>query len=639
MLISLQYHYKQAFTSSHIFTPKNGMIKYLLFGFLFINTLIIFSQPVLNLEVFASGFADPVDIANAGDARLFIVEREGVIKIIDSSGEVLETPFLNISEKIESGYNEQGLLGLVFHPDYSVNGYFYVNYINNDENTVIARYSVSEDNENIADEESEYIIYEAEQPYVNHNGGDLNFGPDGYFYFGLGDGGSAGDPGNRAQDPEEKLGKIHRIDVDGAEPFSIPADNPYYGSEDTLETIWDIGVRNPWRISFDRLTGDMWIGDVGQNLYEEIDFEPAGSGGGFNYGWRCYEADEEFNDSGCDDESSYTFPIYTYFHSFSLGGYAITGGYVYRGSEYPDLNGYYICADFVSGNWWTLKSDGSGGWLSQKIDDLEADISTFGEDMNGELYCADLYEGKIYRIQSLCTDFVLSSTKIDYECGLTDGSIDLNIEGGEDPYSISWSNGETTEDISGLSPGLYTATVTDNKGCVSTETIEIENIPVFVASITEDAGTLIASDGLTFQWFLNGEEIISAVSNSYVPTESGLYSVLITDANGCQDTSDVFDFIFEQINQFSFINNIEIFPVPADNYLTLAVFANTQFDATIQITDANGKLVKEIFQNMISGENTVQFDLTDFAAGIYTIQLKKGMMFWQNVFIKSAITN
>ncbi|MBC8173890.1 MAG: PQQ-dependent sugar dehydrogenase, partial [Chitinophagales bacterium] len=357
-------------------------------------SIISYGQPLLELELYVSGFNDPVDIANAGDGRLFITEREGIIKVVDETAEVLETDFLDITDKIESGYNEQGLLGLVFHPDYDSTGYFYVNYTNNDGNTVVARYSVSTFDENVADESSELIIFEADQPYVNHNGGDLNFGADGYLYIGLGDGGSAGDPGNRAQNPEEKLGKIHRIDINSGTTYTVPPDNPFYGSADTLETIWSLGWRNPWRFSFDALTGDMWVGDVGQNLYEEVDFEPVNTGGK-NYGWRCYEADDEFETGGCEDESFYTLPIFQYFHSFATGGFAITGGYVYRGTEFPDLNGYYICADHVSGNWWTIKSDGTD-WITNMTDDLEADISTFGVDVTGEIYCADLYSGIIY---------------------------------------------------------------------------------------------------------------------------------------------------------------------------------------------------------------------------------------------------
>ncbi|MCB0551885.1 MAG: PQQ-dependent sugar dehydrogenase, partial [Phaeodactylibacter sp.] len=222
----------------------------------------IYAQPSLQLEVFASGFSLPVDIAHAGDGRLFIVEKAGRIRIIDSDGSILPQPFLDIDARVNSLASERGLLGLAFHPDYTDNGYFFVNYTNNSGDTRISRFSVSAGNANQADPNSERILLEVDQPFNNHNAGDLNFGPDGYLYIGLGDGGSADDPGNRAQNRQNLLGKMLRIDVDNGDPYSIPEDNPFAFDDFTLDEIWAIGLRNPWRFSFDRLTGALWIADV-----------------------------------------------------------------------------------------------------------------------------------------------------------------------------------------------------------------------------------------------------------------------------------------------------------------------------------------------------------------------------------------
>ncbi|MBC8047587.1 MAG: PQQ-dependent sugar dehydrogenase [Fimbriimonadaceae bacterium] len=592
-----------------------------------------FSQPVIELELFASGFNDPVDIANAGDSRLFIVERAGIIYVVDETGETLEYPFLDIEDKIESGYNEQGLLGLAFAPDYDSTGYFYVNYTDDDGNTVVARYKVSTFDPDIADETSEEIVFTADQPYVNHNGGDLNFGPDGYLYIGLGDGGDGGDPGNRAQNPENKLGKMHRINVNGVDTYTIPADNPFYGSTDTLETIWSLGLRNPWRYSFDALTGDMWIGDVGQGIYEEVDFEPVGAGGK-NYGWRCYEADDEFETSGCEDEGYYDFPIFQYNHSYSTGGFAIVGGYVYRGDLYPGMYGYYLFGDNVSGNWWTIYPDGADSWLSERQDDISNGLSTFGEDVNGEIYCAELYTGKIYHVTDLCGDFALSATSIDYICGMNNGSIDITVTAGTTPFNIEWSNGEETLDINDLEPGDYTITVTDDNGCERNLTVTINNSPPFDATITIDENILTASDGVSWQWYLNGDVISGAIAQNYEATESGNYSVEITDANACVVLSDEINFTYVNISLPEYIHLIELYPNPANENIIIGISTSKLIDKIqLQISDATGKIVyTEQIKNIV-GDFEKNIALQNLAVGIYKISLSGNDMNWNKSFI------
>lgn len=362
----------------------------------FLITHVLSAQPDIALQTVASGFDGPVCIANAGDDRLFIVEEEGAIKILHADGSI--TTFMDIDARVGGSVgSEQGLLGLAFHPDYSSNGYFYVNYTNNAGNTRISRFSVNATNPDLGNDASEVILKTITQPFSNHNGGDLNFGPDGYLYVGMGDGGSGGDPGNRAQDTTSQLlGKMLRLNVDIASPY-IPADNPYVGIAGDDE-IWAYGLRNPWRFSFDRLTGDMWIGDVGQGAWEEVDFQPAASEGGINYGWRCYEGNHTYDLSLCGSAAPSTFPIYEYDHSSGSGGYAITGGYVYRGSEFDGMKGYYITCDFVTGNFWLINPDGAGGWHTEFISGLQSDISSFGEDNDGELYACNLTTGDLYRV-------------------------------------------------------------------------------------------------------------------------------------------------------------------------------------------------------------------------------------------------
>lgn len=377
----------------------------------------------LTVSPVASGFTQPVDIANAGDDRLFIVEQPGVIRIIDANGNMLPDPFLDISHLIETINPEQGLLGLAFHPDYPSTPYFYVNYTEDPSgDTIIARYTVSS-NANIANENSAVEILRIDQPNGNHNAGDLNFGPqDGYLYIAMGDGGGSNDEGTghnptigNAQDMTQLLGKVLRINVDadsglapdcgtvngGSPPYTIPNDNPFIaGGDGICNEIWASGLRNPWRVSFDRQTFDYYIADVGQNAWEEVNFQPADSTGGENYGWRCYEGNntaKNFNASVCN--GSYVFPFDEYPHGGGTdAGNSITGGYVYRGNDFPSLNGVYIYADFISGNFWLAQNN--GGWIITPLGGIGVSFpSTFGEGCDGELYVAS-HSGTIYQIQS-----------------------------------------------------------------------------------------------------------------------------------------------------------------------------------------------------------------------------------------------
>ncbi|MBP7686789.1 MAG: PQQ-dependent sugar dehydrogenase [Thermoflexales bacterium] len=343
------------------------------------------------LDSIATGLTRPVYLTHAGDARLFVIEQPGRIRIIEN-GQLLDRPFLDLVDRVTSDGNEQGLLSVAFEPDYASTGRFYVNYTRQpDGATVIERYTVAANDPNVAEASSATKILVIDQPEPNHNGGLIKFGPDGYLYVGMGDGGGAGDRhgsiGN-GQDPAALLGKLLRLDVVNQATYIVPASNPF-GNE-----IWALGVRNPWRFSFDRATGDLYIADVGQNQYEEVNFQLAASAGGENYGWRSMEGLHCFNPQSNCDQSGLVLPIAEYSHA---EGCSITGGYVYRGAQHPALTGQYFFADYCLGTIWSLTQDAAGEW--SRADRLAADmrISSFGEDVNGELYVID-HSGTLYRM-------------------------------------------------------------------------------------------------------------------------------------------------------------------------------------------------------------------------------------------------
>ena len=352
----------------------------------------------------ASGIDRPVFVTHAGDGsgRLFVIEQEGAIRIIDANGTLLPTKFLDIDGTVQggdSGGDERGLLGLAFHPDYANNGKFYVNYTGSGGDTRIAEYQVSAGDPNIADPGTARIVMFYDQPFSNHNGGWLGFGPDGYLYIAAGDGGSGGDPGDRASRLNQMLGKIHRINIDGGDDFpadpnqnyEIPADNPFVGTSSAIESIWHYGVRNPWRTSFDRDTGDLWIADVGQNAWEEVNHN-IGNVGGVNYGWRCREGLVPF--ASCS-ATGWTDPQHVYNHS--AGNCSVTGGYVYRGCELgEEYQGLYFFGDYCGGSIWTL--DPANNYARNTEFNFGFGLASFGEDEAGELYTTDVFSGQVFKI-------------------------------------------------------------------------------------------------------------------------------------------------------------------------------------------------------------------------------------------------
>jgi len=345
----------------------------------------------------AQGFHAPVLVTNAGDGtgRLFVVEQGGTIRVVQN-GAVLPQPFIDLTSLVTHGGSEEGLLGLAFDPHYAQSGQFYVDYTDVNGNSHVARYHVSAADPNVADPASGQDLLQVQQPpYPNHKGGNIVFGPDGYLYVSLGDGGSEGDPNLTGQNQGLLLGKLLRIDVSGGgAKYRVPPTNPFVGQSGVKPEIWAYGLRNPWRVTFDRATGDLWIGDVGQDTYEEIDYQPAGDKGGENYGWSFMEGLHPYKGQPPAGVTLVP-PIAEYTHQ--EGGCAVTGGYVYRGPSLPELNGVYIFGDFCSGLTWTLAGAG-GQWQRTLFLNTGFQISSFGADEAGELYVCHYGAGAIYKL-------------------------------------------------------------------------------------------------------------------------------------------------------------------------------------------------------------------------------------------------
>jgi len=396
------------------------LIEPVLFALLFAVTPTVSAQGLsLAFTPVATDLVRPVLVVDPGDGsgRLFLVQQTGQILVRDSTG-VLATPFLDIGSQV-SCCGEQGLLGLAFHPNYASNGLFYVDYTDVAGDTVVAEYQVSAGDPDIADPASARVLLTVAQPYANHNGGNLAFGPDGYLYIGFGDGGSGGDPLGNGQNLETLLGSILRIDVDAADPgleYAIPADNPFAGNPTARHEIWAWGLRNPWRFSFDRATGDLFIGDVGQSAVEEIDFQDAASPGGENYGWSIMEGSTCYGGGVDCNDGSLVLPILEYGHDV---GSAVTGGYRYRGSSQPRLRGMYLYADYGSGLVWGTVPRCDAQWQSEVLADTPYAISTFGEGADGELYLTDYAAtgGTVYHVTVAAGGPALASTPTTVDFG------------------------------------------------------------------------------------------------------------------------------------------------------------------------------------------------------------------------------
>ena len=600
--------------------------------------------PALTLTQVGSGFTRVTTLANAGDDRLFVCEKAGVIKFFRPYVGTTSTTFLNINSRvvnISSDSDERGLLGLAFDPNYQQNGRFYVNYINNSGNTVIARYTVSTTDPNAGNFDSEQILLTITQPYTNHNGGCMAFGPDGYLYIGMGDGGSGGDPQNYAQNPNSLLGKMLRIDVSGNDAsYTIPADNPFTAANDPSNSIrdeiWAIGVRNPWRWSFDRVTGDLWIADVGQNLYEEVNVQAATSNGGENYGWRCYEANNTYSASGCLAQSNYTFPIYNYTHS--SGGCSITGGYVYRGNIYNSVYGRYFFTDYCDGVIRGIIPNGSGGYTNQSHGTFVTyQYTAFGEDSYGEVYIAQ-QSGVISRLTiaaSLPRAEISASGPLNICSGdnliLSTGNNPLlSYEWTKDGITIPSSN---TSNFSPVQSGVYAVKVTNSAGTsISSELnitvnplpeVSLEGLNSNYCQFSEAVPLTVTPDGGT----LSGIGV-NLSNNTFDPVQAGIgvfdINYTYTDLNGCTNNSTVIVTVDACVGNDVLSNEtIIVAPNPFDQ--TLTIRASKIGVQHYEVINSLGQVVCQgspiNFCFSALDSPTVQIDTRQLPKGIYFLNL------------------
>lgn len=597
----------------------------------------VITNAQITLTQFATGLSIPVDIKNCGDDRLFVVEQRGTIQILDTLGVKNPTPFLDIQSRVLLS-SEQGLLGLAFAPDYSTSRYFYVNYTARPNGeTRISRFRTFATNPDSADPNSEEILLRIYQPYSNHNGGHVTFGPDGYLYIGMGDGGLGGDPGNRAQNTDSLLGKMLRIAVDPSNPtYSIPPSNPF-AADTSLgrPEIYAIGVRNPWRWSFDKLTGDLWIGDVGQDVQEEVDFIPAGNTTFLNLGWKCWEGNLQYSSAGgCLPATNYWPPVRVYNHG--AAGYSVTGGYVYRGSKYNELFGKYFYSDYGVSNIHYLLPNGSGGFTDTDLGNLGASsIVSFGVDHTDELYCSTA-GGKVYKFSSLdCAPVASINNATDSitDCGT--GSVLLNCSF-NDQYTYNWYYGGTllasdTSMVQASLAGDYVLEVI-NGACVNSDTIHVDLVtPLNVTFSGLDTLYCIYNStvfllpnilGGTF----SGPGVSLASFNPAVAGE-GTHTITYTyiDPSGCAyaDSQTVRVDLCLGVPDNSWLNTVSVFPNPSNGNFNLNLFSRTDRSFTLTITNDLGQIVSSDQYVVGAGESTVSINQF-LGKGVYFLKFSEG---------------
>ena len=603
-----------------------------------------FSQTI-NLQQVVTGIASPIGayFAPGNDSIMYILEQGGIIKIANvNTGAVSGTNFLNITSKITSSGNEQGLLGMAFHPNYATNGYFYVNYTRTGSGaTVVSRYKRSAGNPWVADAASEDIVIQIAQPFSNHNGGQIQFGRDGYLYIGMGDGGSANDPQGNGQNGQALLAKMLRLDIDVDSGYAIPSTNPFLNDASKLDEIWSLGLRNPWRFSFDMKTADMWIADVGQNVWEEIDFEPANTGGR-NYGWRCYEGNVAFNTNGCAAASNYTSPSFVYNHSG--GNCSVTGGFVYRGGTYGELYGKYIFTDYCSGKFWTMEPDGLGGWTTNAVTttpSLTFQITSFGQDSQGEMYVVSREGNKIYKVTgTLCASAdIYSPTGRLESCT---GSLQLNAPYGAD-NSYTWYRNdtllsETSSTLNATISGIYKVEVENTTNSCGGEavaevivnqesTIEITwTTPSLTQPICLDeeidlsalpAGGVFSGNGVTDSTF----------SSSDAGQGTHTLTYTFTDGNGCSVSEDspaiTVEGCYNSIEGFD-LNEVQAYPNPFTDEIRISLDG----EKNITIMGMDGKAVFQSKQT----DNTISLGF--LANGTYLMLVEHGGKTYRKTMLK-----
>ncbi|WP_317896772.1 PQQ-dependent sugar dehydrogenase [Aurantibacillus circumpalustris] len=609
---------------------------------------LVFSQAV-KIETLSSGLLLPVGIHNTGlpnDTRLFVLEKRGRIKIVDRlTGAITPTPFLDIYSRVypaTTAGDERGLLGLAFHPDYVNNGYFYVDYVNTNGKTVIARYQVSPFADT-AFKYSEQIIMTIFQPYTNHNGGNLMFGPeDGYLYISMGDGGNGGDPGNRAQNIDSLLGKTLRIDVNNpAAPyyFSAPG-NPFYGSTPGRDEIFDWGLRNHWRCSFDRMKHDMWVADVGQSVVEEINFRPKCDTIGHNYGWRCYEGNSSYNTAGCQSQSSYISPIYDYAHSL---GCSVTGGYVYRGGQEGALFGKYLFTDYCQGRIWATEPNGTGGWttsqLPQTTPQINNNYSSWGEDVYGELYLSGVASGKIYKISDTAcaptayinapdTLYTCAGNQVTLEAingtGLTYGWV--VIGSGNWTYTTT-QNGRVITALHNNSPATLYVTVSNGTCSAVSNTVVVipqasfSGLDSVYCNFSLPSNLIGLPSGGTF-----GGNGISGNTFNPANASAGTHTITYSfsdSPNSCNYNSSGCTFNVSKtvmvspcsgISGPNTLSQVKIFPNPSSGIFT---FSKLEKGVSLEIYDVIGNLI----YHRVSTDTVLELDLNEKTKGVYFYKL------------------
>ncbi|PWU02888.1 MAG: hypothetical protein C5B52_04385 [Bacteroidetes bacterium] len=617
-----------------------------------------FSQSV-TVTAFKSGFTYPIDIKNCGDDRLFVSERRGVIRIIDAAGNLLPTPFLDVSAKVSSLNSEEGFLNMNFSPDYATSGKFYVSYTDSikwnepggpELHSVIEEYKVSSGDPNVADPSSALTILTQHQPFQNHNGGNIMFGADGFLYINFGDGGSGGDPMGNGQNRHTFLGKILRIDVSGssmAQPYVVPPSNPFFNDADPLvkKEIWAYGLRNPWRASFDRLTHDLWIGDVGQDNVEEIDFQQAGAPGGDNYGWNIMEGNSCYpNGSSCSSIGIHL-PIHDYSHAV---GIAVTGGYVYRSIQSNVLWGVYLYSDFGGG--WIDGFTQTGGVASSVHRYLASTgaVIAFGEDRYGELYLCKNADGTIYKLE----DADPNKKPKAYFTPLDQGSNVFLLQGQQGRnITYQWFldnnpiGGATNPDFTASVPGVYTLQVTNGAGQTDLSTqFTLSALPVNLSEFTASRTT---SGDINLKWKTvaeqnnKGFEIQRSLNNGANYTAITFLDSKAPGGNSNSgyeysylDKSPGSSEIYYRIKQvdrdgkFSFTpvrivgpntgsNHVLIFPNPAQSEITI-VLPDNYSKSTLIIRDASGRAL--INRSLSGNSNTIS--ISGYAKGIYIVEIR-----------------
>lgn len=582
-----------------------------------------FSLQPLNLTV-----QQVTDICNAGDERLFIAQQNGLIRICDLDGILTPLPFLDISSKVISG-GERGLLGVVFSPEFLSDGYFYVNYTGLDGDNRISRFSVGNDPD-IADPASEEILFIIDQPYSNHNGGGMKFGPDGFLYIGSGDGGAAGDPQNNGQDPYSLLGKILRLDVGVRSGYLVPSDNPFFNGISGDPLVWSMGLRNPWRISFDSQNGDLWIGDVGQNKWEEIDREKVIGTTGKNYGWKCYEANAVYDTTGCEPASSYTPPYFAYDHTG--GNCSVTGGFVYRGALHESWYGRYFFTDYCTGEIRSLADSNSQVTEITHGNFSPYSYSTFGEDVYGELYVGKTGSG-VFRLTDTteCSPVAHISDADSLEfCG-PDFSLStpyhpqLNYIWYRNDTVVSQSSGSI---YTGEIGGHYRVEVVNNSGCSSVSSdvfvqftkaprVSIDLPSPFFCKNSTPLPVPVTPDGGVF----SGAGMNTGI---FVPQAAGAGAHVITyrytSAVGCtQEVRSTFRVdsctagFLDNGNWFSILQN------PVQNNLVLSIQRPVRENTDLLIYDVAGRLVFSEMLPELGGGDVLEIDISGLSDGVFLI--------------------